>query len=179
LAVYERRLVDSDRDGCDGSVMQVRAWLVAGIAAVIFTLSLQAQPEQPPWLGTWRLNDARSTKRAVESPYKRVTTRIEPAGDGLKVTYEMVGTRGGVTHLEWTGRFDAIDYAVQGVDYVLTNAYRQIDSRRYEIVVKVDGAVAATARAEVSSDGGTLTVITAERDARGRSVTTTAVYDRK
>jgi len=135
--------------------------------------------QQAPWFGAWQLNAAKSSARTAPSPYKRVTTRIEPASDGLRVTYDMVGTRGGVTHMEWTGRFDSRDYPVQGVDYVLTNAYRRIDDRRYEILVKVDGRLAATAVAVVSPDGNTLTVSTAERSASGSSVTTTAVYDRR
>ena len=55
----------------------------------------------------------------------------------------MVGVRGGRTHIEWTGALDGQDYALQGVDYVLTNAYRLIDERRYEIAVKVDGRMVA------------------------------------
>lgn len=132
-----------------------------------------------PWLGTWQLNPAKSTRRAEPSPYKRVTTRIEPWEDGLKVTYDMVGTRGGVTHMEWTGRFDGRDYAVQGVDYVLTNAYRRIDDRRYEIGIKVDGRLVASAMATVAPDGKTLTVVTTEKDAQGRTVATTSIYDRR
>jgi len=134
---------------------------------------------QTPWLGTWQLNPAKSTRRSEPSPYRRVTFRIEPAGDGVKVTYRMVGTRGGLTRMEWTGRFDGADQLVQGVDNVLTNAYRQIDDRSYEIVVKVDGQVAAVATTRVSSDGRTLTVTTAERAPRGQTVTTTAVYERQ
>jgi hypothetical protein len=133
----------------------------------------------PSWFGTWRLDPAKSTRRSAPSPYRKVTLRIEPREDGLAVIYDMVGTRGGVTHMEWTGRFDGRDYAVQGVDYVLTNAYRLLDDRRYEIVVKVDGRPAATAIAEASPDGATLTVTTAERDASGETVHTTAVYERQ
>ena len=108
-----------------------------------------------------------------------MTLRIEPWEDGLAVIYDMVGTRGGVTHVEWTGRFDGRDYAVQGVDAVLTNAYRRIDDRRYDILVKADGVLAATAHVIVSPDGQTLTARTDERDARGNVVTTTAVYERR
>jgi len=154
-------------------------------SGVIVTAILLASPcslagrQSAPWFGTWQLNAAKSAGRTTPSPYKRVTTRIEPSSDGLKVTYDMVGTRGGVTHIEWTGRFDSRDYPVQGVDYVLTNAYRRIDDRSYEIIVKVDGQLAATAIAKVSSDEKTLTVTTAERSATGGSVNSTAVYDRR
>jgi hypothetical protein len=83
----------------------------------------------------------------------------------------MVGTRGGVAHMEWIGKFDGKDYPVQGVDYVLTNAYTRLNDHAYEIVLKVDGAVAATAKVEVSPDGKTLTTVTTEK-----TVATTSVY---
>ena len=35
-------------------------------------------------------------------------------------------------HLEWTGKFDGNDYPVQGVEVVLTNAYRRVDDRTYD-----------------------------------------------
>ena len=129
---------------------------------IIFALWLSA-----PWLGTWKLSkpDAR---------YKRVITRIEPWEDGIRVTYDMVGTRGGVTHMEWTGKFDGKDYPVEGVDYVLTNAYKLINDHSYEIVIKVDGSVAATARVEVSPDGRTLTTVTSQK-----SGTSTTIYDKQ
>jgi hypothetical protein len=91
----------------------------------------------------------------------------------------MVRRRGGITHVEWSGRFDGRDYPVQGVDYVLTNAYRQLSDRSYEIVVRVDGREAAVATAVVSADRSRLTVDTVERDASGRRRTTSAVYVRK
>src|SRR5688572_29713318 len=81
---------------------------------------------QAPWVGTWNLNISKSTERS-NPRFKRVTSRIEPWKDGLKVTYDMVGIRGGVTHMEWTGAFDGKDYPVQGADYVLTNAYSLVD----------------------------------------------------
>jgi hypothetical protein len=91
----------------------------------------------------------------------------------------MVRRRGGVTHMEWSGRFDGRDYPVQGVDYVLTNAYRRISDRSYEIVVRADGREVAVATAVVSADGSTLTVDTSERDARGQTRHTRAVYIRR
>jgi hypothetical protein len=79
--------------------------------------------------------------------------------------------------MEWTGRFDGKDYAVQGVDYVMTNAYSKVDDRSYRIIIKVDGSTAATATVVVSPDGKTLTTTTEERTPQG-STTSTAVYDK-
>jgi len=90
----------------------------------------------------------------------------------------MVGTRGGVTHMEWTGKLDGKDYPVQGVDYVLTNAYTPVDDHHYQIVIKVDGEIVATANVAVSADGKTLMTVTTEKNALGQTNTTTAVYER-
>lgn len=152
---------------------------VALVMAASLVSAVAAADGEAPWFGTWRLDPETSTARAAPSPYTRVTLRIEPSGvDGLRVIYDMVGTRGGVTHREWTGRFDGRDYPMQGVDYVMTNAYRRLDDRRYEIVVKVDGRHAATAVVSVSPDGDTLTVDTEERGPGGNIVESRAVYDR-
>src|SRR6476646_5223995 len=144
------------------------------IFSVLIALSTEAQA---PWIGVWKLDPARST--AAADRYKRVMTKIEPSRDGLKVTYEMVGVRGGVSHLEWTGKLDGRDYPVEGADYVLTNAYTLIGDRSYRIVVKAEGSAVASAVVEVSADGKTLTSTTTERNARGESVTTLNVYEKQ
>jgi hypothetical protein len=130
-----------------------------------------------PWIGAWRLNPAASTGTSA-SQYKRVISTIEPWGDGLKVMYDMVGIRGGVTHMEWTGRFDNKDYPVQGIDYVMTNAYSRIDDHTYNIVIKREGKISATVKVTVSGDGRTLTAVTTGQNAQGLDTTTTAVYER-
>ena len=131
-----------------------------------------------PWFGTWQQVPP-ETKWFNPWPYHKVTLRIEPQDDGLRVVYDMVRRRGGITHMEWSGRLDGRDYPVQGVDYVLTNAYRQVSDRSYQIAVRVDGRDAAVATAVVSADGSRMTVDTVERDARGQAARTQAVYVRR
>ena len=133
---------------------------------------------QEPWFGIWKLNLEKSTVDR-DARFKRATTKIEPWQDGLKVTYDLVGVRGGITHMEWTGKFDGKDYPMLGVDYVLTNAYSRLDDRTYQITVKNDGVVTATAKVTISPDGRTLTTLTTGKDARGDTVNTTAVYERQ
>jgi hypothetical protein len=167
------------------------------ILVVALSVSLQVTgPDTAPWFGTWQLDAPKTAPLWFETPaYKRVTITIEPSEqtareasghasaqtsgetlrEGLRVTYDMIRTRGGITHMEWLGRFDARDYPVQGVPYFMTNAYRRIDGHSYEIVIKVDGATVATATAVVSRDGTTMTVTTVESPG-GKS---TAVYKRR
>src|ERR1035438_128786 len=95
-----------------------------GILFAVLMMTLPG-PEQAPWFGTWRLHPAKPITSSDR--FKTVTSRIEAAEDGLRVTYDMIGTRGGITHVEWTGKFDGKDYPVEGVDYVLTNAYKSLN----------------------------------------------------
>lgn len=149
------------------------------LATVVgFSASPTFVQEVAPWFGTWE--QAPPARKWFDPwPYRKVTLRIEPWEDGLRVVYDMVRQRGGITHLEWTGRFDGRDYPVHGVDYVLTNAYRQLSDRSYEIVVKVDGELAAVATTAVSPDGMTMSVETVEQNARGETARNTAVYHRR
>ena len=143
------------------------------IAVLVLPGTLVGQMEGP-FFGTWELDTSASTQNSGR--FKRTTCSIEPWEDGLKVSYDAVGARGGVIHLEWTGRFDGQDYPVQGADYVLTNAYTRIDARTYAVVIKVDGGRVATARTALSSDGQTLTTVTTERNAEGQEIQSTVVY---
>jgi hypothetical protein len=154
-----------------------------GFVAAFF-LALVALPAtsaaQPPssWFGMWSLNVARSTYDPGPPPYKRATYSIEPwGGDGMKVVYEMVHPRGGVTHLEWMGKLDGKDYQLQGIDAFVTYAYTQISPGVYETIVKMGGRIAAKSTVTVSPDRKTMTTTTSGVDSAGRAVTTITVYE--
>jgi hypothetical protein len=149
-------------------------------------LALVAPPvtsaAQPPasWFGTWSLNVSRSAYDPGPPPYKRATYTIEPwGGDGMKVIYDMVHPRGGVTHLEWQGRIDGKDYQLQGIDAFVTYAYSQVSPGVYETIVKMGGRVAAKSTVTLSDDGKTMTTTTKGVDSSGRAVTTITVYERR
>src|SRR5262245_33212423 len=108
--------------------MRTRTSLPIVVATAVMIISsggAGVRAEAPPLLvGTWHFNPAKSTANADLVPFRRGTCRIETWEDGFKVTYDLVRMRGGITHLEWTGKADGMDYAVQGVEVDVTNAYR-------------------------------------------------------
>lgn len=112
------------------------------------------------FVGTWHLDVTHSEWKTGPSPYVRGTWKIQPDGEGVKMIYDLVGTRGGVTHMEWTGKFDGSDYTLQGADAVVTYAYTPIDERTLDLVVKVDGNIATRGRVTLSADGRSLTANT-------------------
>ena len=155
--------------------------LVAAFLFASLAIPLTSAAQTPSsWFGSWSLNIARSTYDPGPPPYKRATYAIEPWGaDGMKVIYEMVHPRGGVTHLEWQGRIDGKDYPLQGIDAFVTYAYNQVSPGVYETVVKMGGRLAARSTVTLSEDGKTMTTTTKGVDSSGRAVTTITVYERR
>lgn len=130
------------------------------------------------WEGDWRLNVGQSTWGPVPAAYARARWRIQSVDDQIRMIYDMVGTRGGVTHMEWLGRFDGADYAMQGPDAVVTYAYTTLDERTLALTVKVDGNVTATSRLVLSADGRTLTTENVSGHPRYGKIATTSIYER-
>ena len=150
---------------------------------VAFTLALLVQsaadhPVVDAWFGTWTLNLAKSIYMPGPPPYARAQYVIEPWKDGVKVTYDMVYPRGGTTHWEWTGKFDGQPYLLQGIDEYVTYAYQRVDDRTYDVVVRIDDRPAGASRVTLAADGKSITTTTKGRDASGRVVTTTTVYEK-
>ena len=130
------------------------------------------------WFGVWQLNLERSVYHPGPAPYKRATMKVERMGDKVRFSYDFVHLRGGVQHLEWTGRFDGKDYMVQGIDEYMTYAYKQMAERTYEIVARADGQIAAVATVTLSPDGRTLTTVTRRKNAHGQDITNTTIHDK-
>jgi hypothetical protein len=116
--------------------------------------------------GTWRL-----VSSSGPSAYSRVTCKIEPWQDGVRVVYDMVGLRGGVTHWEWDGKLDGKDYPLEGIEEAVTDAYSRVDDHTYRVVLKLDGKPATTSTISISADGKTMTVTS--------SSSNTAVYAKR
>ena len=95
------------------STIVVGVWLSAG------TATAQASD---PWIGTWRLNVARSSFNPGPPP--RVQTIDIPVGegDGLYVVTNGVDAAGRPTHTERLAKFDGRDYPAQGFEQPTTQA---------------------------------------------------------
>ena len=161
--------------------MATRPAMVAFMVAVVSATGVAQTPASAVptvWFGTWTVNIAKSTYTGAPG-YKRATYVIEPSDDGLKVIYEMVLPRGGITHLEWIGRLDGKDYQVQGIDEFLTYAYTPRADGSYGIVAKVDDRVAASSEVRFSGDGRRMITTTTATGRQGQRITTSTVYEKQ
>ncbi len=128
-------------------------------------------------MGTWKLNETKS-KMSADAP-KNGTVVYEAAGDSVKVTVDGMDAGGKATHNEWTGKFDGKDYAVTGDPASDMRSYKRVNDHTLSMTVKKDGKMTMSGTIKVSADGKSRTVAVHGTDAKGKKVTSTAVYDKQ
>jgi hypothetical protein len=115
-----------------------------------------------PRFGTWKLNVAKSTIRADSAP-KRLIRTDEPAGDGVKVTYDGIDADGSRISYSYTAKYDGKEYRSSGVGMANgweTITVKRIDDYTFEGTLRRGGKIVATTKNVVSKDGKTMTTTT-------------------
>ncbi|HYR74862.1 MAG TPA: hypothetical protein VEM96_03380 [Pyrinomonadaceae bacterium] len=147
------------------------------LTLAVFFAGVVVYAAADPNMGTWKLNEAKSKFGPGAS--KNNTVVIEAAGDMIKVTVDGTDGSGNPAHNEWTGKFDGKYYAVTGNPTSDTRSYRKINSRTWALAEKKGAKVGVTGRITVSRDGKTRTVTTTTKNASGKIIHNTAVYDKQ
>jgi hypothetical protein len=126
-----------------------------------------------PWVGTWRLNIAKS-----KSNLRSQTVRLEAVPNGIRTFIDIVDAQGKATHNEIIATLDGKEYEMKGVAMPTTRAYKRV-GRDYEFVTRVNGKVTTTSRGAVNPDGKTLTFTTTGTDSQGQPVKTVTIFERQ
>jgi hypothetical protein len=145
--------------------------LVLGFSGLTFGFAADA------FMGTWKLNEGKS-KMSAGTP-KNTTVVYEAAGDSIKITVDGTDADGKPAHNEWTGKFDGKDYPVTGDPTADMRSYKMVNDHTLALTNKKDGKATMSGRIVVSKDGKTRTVKISGKDAKGKKVSSTAVYDKQ
>ena len=146
------------------------AFIAALLSLSAVALTAQTKPGDP-WLGTWKVDLAKSTFDPGPTPMVAATMTIERAGSGMKTTITNVDAEGKPVPTETLWAFDGKDNPVKGAQAPNTTAaYKRIDGRTFEVSSKVDGKPTVTTRVVVSSDGKTLTATQTGTNPQGQNV---------
>lgn len=128
------------------------------------------------WLGSWKLNVAKS-KYPSETSLRAQALKFEAAAGGaIKLTMEGTDPQGKPLQGGYTAKFDGTDAPWPGNPVADTAAPKRIDDHSYANVWKKGGKPVLNAKVEVSKDGKTLTVTQSPLDGSPGSV---GVYDRQ
>jgi hypothetical protein len=154
--------------------MKVKIILLA--LTIIFVNAIVCSADSPH-MGTWKLNEAKS--HFAKDATKNNTVVYEAAGDQTKVTVDGTAADGSAVHSEWTGKFNGKYYAVTGSATGDMRAYSRVNSRTLRFHEKKGGKVVLNGTITVSRNGKSRTVVATSKNAQGKWVTNTAVYDKQ
>jgi len=148
--------------------------LLAGILALTMSVSAQAPKTL---LGTWKLNVAKSKFSPGPAP-KSMTITYAAAGDGVKISVDVVPAAGASQHWEMSGSYDGKDNPVTGNPDADTISMKKIDDQHSESTFKKGGKVMATNARVLSADGKTLTITSKGSTADGKPRHDVQVFER-
>jgi hypothetical protein len=149
---------------------------LAACCAIVLSSSVALAAEN--WLGTWKLNTAKSKYSPGPGP-KSLTIKFEATADGIKLTSDGVDSEGKPIHGEYVSKFDGTDVPWEGNPDADTASAKKLDDNSYENVWKKDGKTTITAKVVVSKDGKTINTTQTGTDSKGRTVKNTLVWDRQ
>lgn len=156
----------------------VRVTIVFAAVALAVAVLASAQPKDP-FVGTWKLNLAKSTFSPGPPP-KSTTTTFEAAGQGLKASVTTEPASGPTQQWSYTSNLDGKDSPITGTNpNADTVAVKRINPNTMELVYKKGGKVTTSQKNVVAADGKTRTVTTTGTDAQGNKVNNVAVYEKQ
>jgi hypothetical protein len=129
------------------------------VLPVLFFLSpvgISAQSTDQ-WLGTWKLNVAKSKYDPGPAPTSSTVT-YDMVNGVLRLTGDTISAKGEKTRTVNLITFDGKEQPVTGTANPTTRTFKSIDNRTFEFVTRVSGKVTGTTRVAQSPDGKTATV---------------------
>jgi hypothetical protein len=130
-------------------------------------------------LGTWKLNVGKSKYTPAPLPFKSQNTIRSASDGGVKVTSTGVQADGKPLNSSYTVKYDGKDCPVTGAPFD-TIAMKQVDANTLTITAKqAGGKFHATGQTVISKDGKVLTTTVNGKDADGKALSATLVYDKQ
>ena len=134
-----------------------------------------------PFIGTWKLNTAKSKYSPRLAP-QSATQTYEGQGDGVKGSIE--GTAADDSRYAWgyAANYDGKDNPLSGTGIpngADTIALKRINPNTIKATFKKAGKVVMAGREVVSKDGKVKTITAKGTDANGQAVSRVIVYDKQ
>jgi len=161
--------------------MANRLTLVAALVIGVFSVfSSQSLAQTDPWIGTWKVDLAKSTFSPGPKPTEAPVVKMEMMSGQFMTTINGRNPQGQPTQTMTMGNFDGKDNVVTGAPVPgTTTAYKRIDTRTFETMSKVNGKPTTTTRVAISADGKSLTATVTGTNAQGQTVNNVIVADKQ
>jgi hypothetical protein len=130
-----------------------------------------------PFVGTWKLNPAKSTFTPGAAP-KEMMVVFAADGDKIKRVATGIDSDGEPVHenssIAWDGKDHPID-----VPPGMTVAVKQVNARTLDVTIKRQGTAISSVHVAMAKNGKTMTSAEKGEDPKGRNVNNVEVYERQ
>ena len=151
---------------------------IAVLLASLLSVVVYAQAAKPVFVGTWKLNVAKSKYTPGPTP-KSQTAILGAVDGGMSVVSDRVEADGSKVHFEWTAKFDGKDALVKGDASRDAVSVKKIDDLNIQITNKKGGKVTTSIKAVYTKDGKSRTETVTGTNAKGEKVENVTVWDKQ
>jgi len=154
---------------------------LAPTAVLVLLASVTLQAQESPFVGTWKLNVAKSTFAGATAPRSETRT-VVAQGNGLKLSFDGVAADGSkiswiyITNLDGKPMPATGSGVPSGADMLAT---KRIDANTLTTTYLKAGKEVRTSRSSVSKDGKVTTVTAKLTDASGKPITVATVWEKQ
>jgi hypothetical protein len=136
--------------------------------------------QENPFIGTWKLNVAKSKFSGMQAP-KSETRTVVAQGNGETVTYEGIAANGSPISYSFTSNLDGKDSPISGTQPLGSDtvAAKRVDANTVRSISKKAGKTIYTTKTVVSKDGKVSTQMTIGFNADGVAISITTVWDKQ
>jgi hypothetical protein len=149
---------------------------LAACCALILSSSVATAAEN--WLGTWKMDAAKSKFSPGPAP-KSLTVKWEATAAGTKFTSDGTGADGKANHTAYVSKFDGKEVPYEGNPEADMCAPMKVDDNTYTNTWKKAGKPTIMAKVVVSADGKSMTITQTGTNAKGEAVNNSVVYTKQ
>jgi hypothetical protein len=152
------------------------------LAVLVGAASVQtALAEDNPFLGTWKLNVAKSKFEGAPAPRSQTRT-VTQQGNGVKYDFQGTAADGSPVAFSFVTYYDGTEAAIKGTGVPAgadSITLKKVNSHKVEGTLRKGGKDVGKVVAEVSKDGKVATVKGKGKSADGKEYSTESVYDKQ
>ena len=156
----------------------LKTLLIVSAIVTLLPQSPVAAQTADNFLGTWKLNVAKSKYDAGQAP-KALTVTFEKAGAAVKITAKGTAANGTPINTVYTPTYDSKDVPVTGSPDYDTASLKMLDANTRHTVRKKGGKEVQVVHSVLAKDGKSFTATTTGVNAKGAKVNSTAVFEKQ
>ena len=132
-----------------------------------------------PFIGTWKLNVAKSKASDPSMMHKSETIKIVAQENGAIFTFDGVDAKGKAFQGVWSGKYDGNYYRFTGNPDADMKAAKKISNTTLVFVYSKDGNEVANWTFTISEDGKTITATGKGKNAKGEDYRKDLIFDKR